>query len=478
MTPSLFIAGHWTAGCGSRSGPVLDPATGEEVGRVPFAEAADLDVALAAAARGFALWRATSAFERSGVLRRAAALLRERHEAIATAITREQGKPLGEAKLEVLGAADHVDWGAEEGRRAYGRVIPARAPDVTQMVVQEPVGPVAAFSPWNFPVSQLVRKIAGALAAGCSIIAKAPEETPTSAVLTVRCFEEAGLPAGVLQLVFGVPAEISERLIASPVIRKVSFTGSVAVGRHLSQLAGRHLKRATMELGGHAPFIVGAGVDPAPVAALAAQMKFRNAGQVCVSPTRFLVHESLFESFVEAFAARASALTLGSGLDPATGMGPLAQARRVQAVEALVRDAVDEGAEIRTGGRRAGNQGFFFEPTILTTVPLAARVLNEEPFGPIAVVNPFAALDDAIAEANRLPFGLAAYAMTNGLVEAEKLGAGIEAGMVSINHSGLALPETPFGGIKDSGHGSEGGVEGLRAYLQDKFVSRRHALGG
>lgn len=473
MTATLFIDGRWSEGSGGRSAPVHDPATGEVVGMVSFAEPDDLDRALAAAQRAFPGWKATSAFERCAILRRAAESIRTRVEEISAAISLEQGKPLAEARVETLGAADHIDWNAEEGRRIYGRVIPSRSPSVTQVVMHEPVGAVAGFSPWNFPLAQLVRKVASALATGCTIIAKAPEETPTSAMLMVECFVTAGVPDGVLNLVFGVPSEISEHLIASPVIAKVSFTGSVPVGRHLSALAGRHLKRTTMELGGHAPFLVCEDADAEDVALMAVMMKFRNAGQVCASPTRFLVHEAVFEYFVDGFVRHTEALKVGAGLEPGTQMGPLAHARRVDAIDAFVRNAVDQGATLRTGGRRIGNTGYFYQPTVLTDVPQNARIMNEEPFGPVAVVNRFSSFDAMIEEANRLPYGLSAYAFTKNLEQAERIGSEIQSGTISINHFGLALPETPFGGLKDSGHGSEGGSEGLEAYLLTKFVTRK-----
>ena len=475
MTANLFINAKWSAGSGNRRGQVLDPATGETIGEVAFAEKADLDAALAAAADGFRTWSRVSAYDRAGILRRAGDLARQRAETIARAITREQGKPMAEALMEARGAADHIDWYAEEGRRAYGRVIPARAPGTLQMVLPEPVGPVAAFSPWNFPIGQIVRKIAGALAAGCSIIAKAPEETPTCVVELVKCFEEAGVPAGALNLVVGVPAEISQHLIASDVIRKVSFTGSVPVGRHLGELSARHLKRTTMELGGHAPFIVCDDADPAAASALGVALKFRNAGQVCASPTRFLVQDGVFDAFLDAFVSGAKTLKVGDGAAEGTQMGPLAHARRLDAMAGFVRDAVEAGGELLAGGGRIGNKGFFFEPTVLANVPLSAKIMNDEPFGPVAIVNRFSEVEDAIAEANRLPFGLAAFAFSRRVDRTDRLMRGIEAGMVSINHFGLAAPETPFGGIKDSGYGSEGGAEGIQAYLSPKFVSQLNA---
>jgi succinate-semialdehyde dehydrogenase/glutarate-semialdehyde dehydrogenase len=468
----LHIAGRWTASAEGRILEVVNPATEEVIGTLARAGVADLDAALAAAATGFAMWRETSAFERSKVMRRAAELVRERSEAIATLMTMEQGKPLAEARMEIAGSADVIDWFAEEGRRAYGRVIPARGPGVYQLSVREPVGVVAGFTPWNFPMSQAVRKVSAALAAGCAFILKGPEETPASCAELVRAYVDAGLPDGVLQLVFGVPAEISEYLIPHPVVRKISFTGSTAVGKHLAAMAGANMKRATMELGGHAPAIVFADADLDAAAKILAANKFRNAGQVCVAPTRFLVQEAVYEPFLERFTAAAKAIRLGNGLEAGTTMGPLANPRRVAAMEGFVADAVQKGAKIRTGGARHGNKGYFYEPTVLTDLAPDARVLHEEPFGPLALFLPFGSFDEAIAEANRLPYGLAAYAYTRSATAATALGARIEAGMVGINHHGLALPETPFGGVKDSGYGSEGGAEGLEPYVVTKFITQ------
>lgn len=474
MTDLLFINGVWSAGSGSRRGDVFNPATGAVIGKVPFAEAADLDAALEAAGRAFPLWAATPAHDRAIILKKAATIARNKAEEIAQAISLEQGKPLSEARMEAAGTGDHIEWYAEEARRTYGRIIPSRAAQVVQSVILEPVGPVAAFSPWNFPVGQLVRKIAGALAAGCTIIAKGPEETPTCIALLVRCFEEAGVPAGVVNLVFGVPAEISAHLIPSPVIRKISFTGSVPVGRHLGALAAQNLKRTTMELGGHAPFIVFDDADLDAVSRLGVGLKFRNAGQVCASPTRFLVQDGVFDGFLEKFASKAAALKLGAGIEDGVQMGPLAHARRLDAMQGFVEDAVAHGAKLATGGARHGNDGWFFQPTVLADVPLIARIMQEEPFGPIAVVNRFVTTADAISEANRLPYGLAAFGFSTRNDRTHALVQGVETGMLSINHFGLAAPETPFGGIKDSGHGSEGGTEGIQAYLTTKFVSQRN----
>lgn len=469
---SLLIDGQWSSGTHPHQADVFNPASGELIAKLGLASTADLDRALAAAQRGFQVWRKTSAYDRSKILRKAADLVRQRSDEIAALITLEQGKPLAEARLEAFGAGDHIDWYAEEGRRGYGRVIPPRARGVRQTVLREPVGPVAAFSPWNFPVSQLVRKIAGALAAGCSIIAKGPEETPSSCIELCRAFQDAGVPSGVLNLVFGVPAEVSDYLIRSPVIRKVSFTGSVPVGRALGALAGQYLKRCTLELGGHAPFIVCDDVDVNSVAALGAGLKFRNGGQICASPTRFYVQAGVYEQFVEAFCQAGAAIKMGDGHDATTQLGPLANPRRVSAVQAYVDDALALGAQLALGGKEARGPGFFYPATVLTDVPDTARVMSEEPFGPIASIVRFDTLEEVIDKANSLPFGLAAFAFTRSIQRATLLADELESGMVSINHFGLAAPETPFGGVKDSGYGSEGGSEGLDAYFTTKFVSQ------
>ena len=468
----LFIDGQWRPGSTGRTIAVTDPATGEEIGRLAHAERADLDNALGAVERGFRLWSATGVFERYRIMRRAAELLRDRADAIAAIMTREQGKPLAEARGETLAAADIIDWFAEEGRRAYGQIIPARAAGVTQMALKLPVGPAAAFTPWNFPINQVVRKLSGALAAGCSIIVKAPEETPASPAELIRCFADAGVPAGAVNLVYGVPAEISEYLIAHPVIRKISFTGSTPVGKHLAALAGQHMKRATMELGGHAPVIVCEDADIARAASIMAGSKLRNAGQVCVSPTRFLVQGAAYEPFLDDFSAALAGARVGNGFDEGVQMGPLANERRVAALQALVADALEQGARLITGGERIGNSGNFFAPTVLAEVPLSARIMHEEPFGPVAVVNRFTSLDEAIAEANRLPFGLASYGFTRSAETMQRLGLEIDAGMTTINHLGLALPEVPFGGVRESGYGTEGGSEAIDAYLVTKFVTQ------
>lgn len=466
----LFIDGTWRDGSNGRL-PIVNPATGEIIGTVANAGRDDLEAALVAAESGFDIWRQVSAFDRARVLHKAAQLLRDRVEKIATIMTLEQGKPIAEARAETLGAADMIDWFAEEARRAYGRVVPARFAHVRQIVLKEPVGPVAAFSPWNFPLNQAVRKVAAGLAAGCSIILKGPEETPASCAELVYAFADAGLPTGALNLVYGTPADISNHLIPHPIIRKITFTGSTAVGKQLAALAGVHMKRMTMELGGHAPAIVFDDADVDVALRILSGSKFRNAGQVCVAPTRFLVQEKVYSRFLAGFVKAAEAIKVGNGLDAEVTMGPLASGKRVEAMEALTADAISRGGRIATGGERIGNQGNFYKPTVLIDVPLDARVLNEEPFGPIAVVNAFSTYESAISEANRLPYGLAAYAYTTSAKTSAGLGRDMQSGMVSINHHGLALPELPFGGIKDSGYGSEGGTEAIESFFNTKLVT-------
>ncbi len=468
----LYIDGKWRSGAAGKTLAVPNPATGQEIARLAHAEKADLEEAVAAAQKGFHAWRKVSPFERSKIMRKAGDILRSRADAIGKMLTQEEGKTLVESKGEVMAAADIIDWFAEESKRTYGRVIPARSEGVYQLVVKEPVGPVAGFTPWNFPVLQAVRKLSAALGAGCSIILKGPEEAPASTSELVRAFADAGIPAGAMHLVFGTPAEISEFLVPHPVIRKISFTGSTAVGKRLASLAGLHMKRVTMELGGHAPAIVFEDADIAAATKLLGGFKFRNAGQVCGAPTRFLVHEKVYDNFVESFVTLAKTLKVGDGLEADSRMGPLANTRRVTAMEGFIADAVQKGAEVATGGRRIGNKGNFFEPTVLTKVSREARIMNEEPFGPVALMVPFRDFDEAIAEANRLPYGLASFAFTRSAKTANAVAAQVEAGMMSINHIGLALPEVPFGGIKDSGYGTEGGADAMEPYLNSKFVTQ------
>ena len=468
----LFIDGKWLNGEGRKGEDVINPATGKVLAHLPHASKADLDEALAAAQKAFQLWKNTSAYDRGKIMRKAADLLRERSEHVAKVQTQEQGKPYVESRGEVLTSADIIDWYAEEGRRAYGRIVPGRMKGVRQIVTQEPVGVVAAFTPWNFPTLTPVRKIAGALAAGCTIIIKASEETPGGCVELVKCFADAGLPAGVLNLVFGVPANVSEHLIPSSIVRKVSFTGSIPVGKHLAGLAAKGMKRATMELGGHSPVVVFDDADPEKAADTIAAFKYRNAGQVCISPTRFYVQEKGYNKFVARFTEYAKGLKLGDGLEKGTTLGPLANPRRLDAMETFVNDAKARGGKIQTGGSRHGNQGFFFEPTVITDVPDDSKIMTEEPFGPVAPIVPFKTFDEVVERANSLEFGLAAYAFTTSASQAQAIGDAIQSGMVGVNSVGISTPETPFGGIKESGYGSEGGIEGLQAYMNTKFISQ------
>ena len=471
LDTQLFIGGTWTDAADGRSLPVRNPATGEDIGRVAHAGTADLDRALDAAQKGFEVWRDFTPARRSAIMRKAGALLRERAADIASLMTQEQGKPLAEAKGEVLAAADIIDWFAEEGFRVYGRLVPHRNNiAIRQMVVKDPVGPVAAFTPWNFPINQVVRKVAAGLASGCSFIVKAPEETPASPAALIRAFQDAGLPEGVLGLVFGEPAQISEYLIASPIIRKITFTGSTPVGKLLAAQAGKHMKRVSMELGGHAPVIVCDDADVALAAKSLGAAKFRNAGQVCISPTRFLVHRSLERDFSDAITAVAKGLKVGDGQAEGTQMGPLANPRRTAAMAEFHADAVERGATVLTGGKRVGEAGNFWEPTVLAKVSFDAKLFNEEPFGPILGLRAFDELDEAIAEANRLSFGLAGYAFTRSLVNADVLARRVEVGMLWVNTPPAGTAELPFGGIKDSGYGTEGGPEAMEAYLNTRAV--------
>lgn len=464
----LYINGEWRKTANDL--PVINPATEEEIGRLPHADKRDLDDALAAAAQGFKVWSQTAPIDRANVLRMAAAIMRERQDEIATSITTEHGKPFRQAQLEVIRGCEFLEWDAGEATRTYGRVIPS-APGVRYVVHHQPIGTVAAFSPWNFPMSQPCRKIAGAVASGCSIILKAAEETPAGALHIARAFHDAGLPAGVLNLVFGTPADISDYLIRDDSVRLVAFTGSTPVGRHLTTLAAQHMTNVLMELGGHAPVIVCEDTDVEAAALSGAVRKMRNAGQVCTSPTRFFVHESIFEAYTGIFVQRAAQTVVGDGFEADVEMGPLANDRRIAALTDLVEDARAQGAQLLTGGSKLDRKGYFFEPTVLANVPESARVMQEEPFGPLAIINPYSSLDEAITKANSVPYGLAAYGFTNRADYVDRMVAGVEAGNLSINTTEASLPETPFGGVKSSGYGREGGTEGLHHYMITKNVS-------
>lgn len=467
----LFIAGEWISRGSRKSEQVLNPATGEVLGELPHATEADLDRALAAAEAGFKVWRGKLPEERSAVLRKAAALMRERAEQITTVATLESGKPILQSRVELKMSTEVLEWYAEEGRRAYGRVLAQRQPGSRMYVVKEPVGPVAAFAPWNFPQGNPARKMGASLGAGCSCVFKPAEDTPATALLMAKCLQDAGLPDGVLSVVFGVPHIVSTYLLASPIIRKMSFTGSVPVGKSLMKLAADNMIRTTMELGGHAPVLVFEDADIEAVLKMAVAAKFRNGGQVCVSPTRFLVHESVFDKFVAGFTAKTKDITVGNPLDENSQMGPLIHARRLEAISSLIDDAVKAGATLQTGGAAIDGPGFFYQPTVLSSVPHSARIMQEEPFGPVAIINSFSDFDEAIREANRLPFGLAAFAFTDSAKRVKLLGEQLEAGMIGINSFAISVPESPFGGIKESGHGSEEGIEGLEACLVTKFIS-------
>ena len=469
---ALYIDGEFIKGGDRREQDIINPATQEVLGKLPHATPADLDRALAAAQRAFETWKKTSPLERSRILRKVAELTRERAQEIGRNITLDQGKPLAEAVAEIMVCAEHAEWHAEEARRIYGRVIPPRNADVRQIVVREPVGVCAAFSPWNFPFNQAIRKTAAALGAGCTLILKGPEDSPSAVVAIAQLFHDAGLPPGVLNIVWGVPSEVSTHLITSPIVRKISFTGSVPVGKQLAALAGQHMKRITMELGGHSPVLVFDDADIEPAAEMLARSKIRNAGQVCVSPTRFYVQEKAYDKFLAKFTDVIASIKVGDGLASDTQMGPLAHERRVLSMESFLDDANQRGGTVVTGGSRLGDKGYFFSPAVITDLPDDSRLMTEEPFGPVAPVVRFKTTDEVLRRANSLPFGLASYVFTNSLKTAHQASNGLEAGMVNINHFGMALSETPFGGIKDSDIGSEGGTETFDGYLVTKFITQ------
>jgi succinate-semialdehyde dehydrogenase/glutarate-semialdehyde dehydrogenase len=470
QTLGLYIDGEWLRGDGRDAIAVLNPATGETLADLPLASTADLDRALTASQKGFDAWRVTAPEARAVILRKTADLIRERADHIARVVTIEEGKPTAEAKGEVLASAALLDFHAGETVRIYGRVLP-RPVGTRSMVLQQPVGPVAAFCAWNFPAVNPVRKIAPALAAGCSVILKPSEETPGSAIEIMRCFQDAGLPGNVAQMVFGVPDQVSRTLLASPITRKLSFTGSVPVGKHLMKLAADTVMKMTMELGGHSPVLVFDDCDLEKTLDILVTHKFRNAGQVCVAPTRFSVQEGIYEKFAAGFAERTRALKVGSGLEAGTNMGPLANPRRPDAIGAMVEDARKAGARILAGGGSASSGGgFFFEPTVIADAPLDSRVMNDEPFGPLAMLSSFATTEDAIREANRLPFGLAAYCFTEQGHRQNQLAEEIESGMIAMNGVRLSWPDSPFGGVKESGFGSEDGPEGIAAHMITKAV--------
>lgn len=467
----LLINNRWVDAADGNTLAVLNPATHLEIGRLAHADTTDLDNALAAAAKGFDIWRKIPAVERGKLMRYAAELLLNRVDCIAEIMTQEQGKPLFEAKAEIMAAAEIIEFMSDEGRRIYGRTVPSRIPNIYNTILKEPIGVVAAFTPWNFPINQIARKLSAALAAGCSIIIKGSEETPASPAAFIQTFIDAGIPAGVINLVYGVPSDISAYLIAHPTIRVVTFTGSTVVGKQLASLAGKYMKPCIMELGGHAPVIVAEDADIDATVKSVTTAKFRNAGQVCIAPSRFLIHRSIKTAFNEALLTHMRQIIIGDGLINTTTLGPLANARRVTAMESFINNALRCGANLLTGGQRIGTIGNFFSPTLLDNVPIAADVFNQEPFGPIVSVQAFNTLDEAISEANRLPYGLAAYAYTGSLKTVYRFSNELQAGMLWINQAAVTWPELPFGGVKDSGYGSEGGSEALMPYLNTRLVS-------
>ena len=468
----LFIGGEWIDAQGRATTAVVNPATGSEIGRVPLATAGDIDHALEVARSSFEEWRRTVPNKRAKILKRAADLILERAPHIAAQMTLEEGKPLSESMDEVVRAAEYFEWFAESARRIDGRVVPANRPGVLQLVKRQAIGPVAAFTPWNFPAITPARKLSAALAAGCSVVLKPGEESPSTALALARALDDAGLPKGVLQVVFGVPDQVSSQLIASPIIRKVTFTGSVPIGRLLSARAAEGVKPITLELGGHGPVLVFADADIEKAAVEGVANRFRGTGQVCISSTRFLIQRDAYQAFVDRFVAATKALVIGDGMDPRTQVGPLANPRQLAKMEQLVADAVEKGARVLVGGEALPGEGFFFQPTVLVDVPMNARVMHEEPFGPIAVLMPFDDLSDGLKEANRLPYGLSAYAFTSSARTAIDVADGLEAGMIGINQYRIVATELPFGGMKESGHGSEGGIEGIEHYLTHKFISQ------
>jgi succinate-semialdehyde dehydrogenase/glutarate-semialdehyde dehydrogenase len=450
---------------------VTDPATGIVVGTTPRATSDDLDAALTAAVSGWNEWRRMTGWDRSAILRKAAEILETRSSELSSLLTLEQGKPIAEARAELASTVEQLDWYADEARRVYGRIVGSRSTAVRMQVLREPIGPVAAFTPWNFPILLASRKVAPALAAGCSMVLKPAEEAPGAAIGLASALVDAGLPAGVLNVVTGRPDQVSEHLLKSGTIRKVSLTGSTAVGRQLLRQSATEILDVSMELGGHAPVVVFDDVDAARIGALCARAKFRNAGQVCISATRFLVQREIAEAFTDAFVATTRALRLGSGLDPDTDVGPMAHHRGMLRAQELVDDAVAQGAELRLGGKSVPGAGFFFEPTVLTNVPSTARIAIEEPFAPVAPISTFETYEEALTQANASEFGLAGYIFTGRIDTATRAAEDLEVGIVGINTGVISGAQIPFGGVKHSGIGSENGVEGIDAYLHSKSVS-------
>ena len=470
----LLINGKWKMGSENKAEPVINPATNEVIGDLPHASKKDLDEALESNLEAFKLWKKESPLNRQKIIENACRNLESKFDQVATNLTIEMGKPLAEAKGELAVGLDVLRWYGEEGKRAYGRIVPSRMSNMSQTVLKEPIGPVIAFVAWNFPVMNVVRKIGGALAAGCTITIKPSEETPGTAIAIGRAFMDAGLPPGVLNIVFGVPSEVSEHLCGSKIPRKLSFTGSIPIGKHLQKLAADNMIRCTMELGGHSPLMVFDDTDIDMAAKISVAGKFRNAGQVCVSPTRFLVQDTVKEQFIRAVINETNKIKVGNGLDDGINMGPLIAERRIDVMKDFVNDAVENGANIEMGGNRMNLEGSFFAPTILTNVSDNTKIMNEEPFGPLLPIDTFNSVDEVIDRANRLDFGLASYAFSNDPKIVSFLKSEIQAGLLAVNSTVVSTPETPFGGIKQSGYGSEGGIEGLDAFLVTRFISESY----
>lgn len=466
---NLYIDGAWLGAEGRDTIEVIDPASGQTIGALPSATPADIDRALQSAMTSWPVWSGTPAAERGRIMKQAAEILRARKATIARILTWEEGKPLSEALVELENAASQIEWMAEEGRRGYGRIVPG-PPGVRQNVLKRPIGVAAAFAPWNFPATTPARKLGASLAAGCCCILKGPEEAPATAIEIVRAFADAGVPRGVINLVFGMPAEISSHLIASPIIRKVSFTGSTTVGRKLAGLAAEAIKPITMELGGHAPVLIFDDIDVDKVVAQCIASKYRNAGQVCVSPTRFYVHENIYDTFTRSFATAAASLKIGPGLTEGTQMGPLATPRRLSTIDDMVADLRRTGARLLAGGERLDQPGNFFAPTVFSEIPNQANAMREEPFGPITLLLPFNDEDAVVEQANSTPYGLAAYGFTNDVSRQMRLSEELDVGMLGLNTFFINGPETPWGGVKESGYGSEGASEGLEAYQITRLV--------
>ena len=472
----LLIDNTWSPSSNQGTMPVFSPVTEDVIGHIPVATDHDIARALTSAATGFTTWREAPAWNRAKILRKASDLIRERVENIAHIMSTETGKPLAEARGETNAAADQFEWYGEEAKRVYGHTIPGRAVDQRMTVLFQPVGVCLSLSAWNFPALLPARKIAAALAAGCSVIARPASEAPGTCFALVRCLIDAGVVSGAVTVLTGPAQNLSQKLIASPIIRKVSLTGSVTVGKSLLRQCADGMKRVSMELGGHAPVIVHHDADPVMAARVTAAAKFRNCGQVCISPSRFYVHESIVDVFQNTFTEFAKALVVGNGLDEKTSMGPMIRARGLNAAEELIVDALARKAKLLTGGKRPSylNKGHFLEPTVLSNVPDDARVMHEEPFAPIAPITSFADTNEVIARANALPFGLAGYVFSNDSMLAQSTAERLETGMVGINEMLIATAEAPFGGMKESGFGREGGALGILDYLEPKYI--RHKL--